>query len=61
MAIQKIMLNDEEIFIDDELKDEELDNVIKNEDLENTTIIAPINTEELFDKTSLDIFGGNNE
>ena len=61
MAIQKIMLDDKEIFIDDEVNPKETGIVINNDDIENTVVINPINMAELLEKTSLDIFGGNDE
>ncbi len=61
MAIQKVMLNEEEIFIDDEVDSKETGIVINNENLEKTVVVNPIDEEELNDKTSLDIFGGDNE
>ena len=61
MAIQKVMLNEEEIFIDDEVDSKETGIVINNENLEKTVVVNPIDEEELNDKTSLDIFGGDDE
>ena len=61
MAIQKVMLNEEEIFIDDAVDSKETGIVINNENLEKTVVVNPIDEEELNDKTSLDIFGGDNE
>ena len=61
MAIKKVMLNEEEIFIDDEVDSKETGIVINNENLEKTVVVNPIDEEELNDKTSLDIFGGDNE
>ena len=62
MAIQKVVLNDEEIYISDELDEKETDKIIDNKaNIETTIVIDPIDNKELNDKTSLDIFGGKDE
>lgn len=60
MAIQKIKLDGDYIYINDEVKDEEKDVPINN-NLDDTIEIEPINEKDLFEDTLTDIFGEENE
>ena len=62
MAIRKVKVDDEFIYIEDEVKEEEKDYPIKsNVNLDDTLKMEPINEKDFLEDTLTDIFGDNNE
>jgi len=62
MAVQKVKLNNEYIYIDDEVDEKETGIAIYPKDkLDDTILIEPISENDALEDTLTDIFGGQDE
>jgi len=62
VAVQQIKVNDGYIYFDDtEVNPRETGIAIKEESLDDTIVVNPINEEDLLSETKLDVFGDEDE